>query len=72
MRRRVGSVVSVERPELQIDWGQSSDDFAELTSLLQRHPEDVVSLWHDVQHVAELLRLLAYLDLPGTREDREG
>ncbi|MEV4384497.1 hypothetical protein AB0J68_02015 [Micromonospora sp. NPDC049580] len=62
----------VQRPELEIDCGQSSDDLAELTSLLQRDdPEGVVSLWHDLSHVSGLLRLLAYLDLPDTRQVRE-
>ncbi|NIL58055.1 hypothetical protein [Salinispora arenicola] len=60
----------VPRPELEIDCGQSSDDLAELSSLLQRDPEDVVSLWHDIPHVSGLLRLLAYLDLPDSGEVR--
>lgn len=30
-----------------------------------------MSLWHDLSHVSGLLRLLAYLDLPDTREVRE-
>ncbi|MGC4855332.1 hypothetical protein ACLQ24_18560 [Micromonospora sp. DT4] len=62
----------VQQPELEIDCGQSSDDVAELTSLLRRGgPEGFVSLWHDLSHVSGLLRLLAYLDLPDTREVRE-
>ncbi|WP_430501546.1 hypothetical protein ACQRWP_08255 [Micromonospora trifolii] len=60
----------VPRPELEIDCGQSSDDLAELSSLLQRDPEDVVSLWHDLAHMSGLLRLLAYLDLPDSGEVR--
>ncbi|MGC5290767.1 hypothetical protein [Micromonospora sp. DT231] len=58
------------QPELAIDCGQSSDDLAELSGLLQRDPEDVVSLWHDIGHLSGLLRLLAYLDLPDTGEAR--
>ncbi|SIM86592.1 hypothetical protein SAMN04489832_2606 [Micromonospora cremea] len=60
----------VQRPELEIDCGQSSDDLAELASFLQRDAEGVVSLWHDIPHVSGLLRLLAYLDLPDTGEVR--
>ncbi|WP_433535032.1 hypothetical protein ACQPZK_23355 [Micromonospora sp. CA-249363] len=62
----------VQRPELEIDCGQSSDEVAELTSLLQRGgPEGFVSLWHDLSHVSGLLRLLAYLDLPDNRDAPE-
>lgn len=58
----------VQRPESAIGCGQSSDDLAELRGLLQRDPDDVVSLWHDLSHVSGLLRLLAYLDLHDGRE----
>jgi len=54
----------VNQPEQHIDSGQSSDDLAELTDMLSRGPDDVLPLWHDLQHLAGLLRLLAYLDLP--------
>ncbi|MGC4878789.1 hypothetical protein ACLQ26_21335 [Micromonospora sp. DT43] len=54
--------------ELAIDCGQSSDDLAELIGIVQRGPEDLLSLWHDLQHVSGLLRLLAYLDLPDAPE----
>lgn len=60
----------VPEPERAIDCGQTSDDLAELSGLLQRDPQDVVSLWHDLSHVNGLLRLLAYLDLPDTGEVR--
>ncbi|MEU5784125.1 hypothetical protein [Micromonospora lupini] len=56
------------QPELAIDCGQSSDDLAELVGIVQRGQEGVPSLWHDIPHVSGLLRLLAYLDLPDTRE----
>jgi hypothetical protein len=52
------------QPEQHVDCGQVSDDLAELTGLLRRGPDEVVSLWHDLQHLLGLLRLLAYLDLP--------
>lgn len=47
-----------------IDVGQSSDNVAELHALLRRPADDVPVLWHDLQHLAGVLRLLAYLDLP--------
>nr|WP_218908461.1 hypothetical protein [Micromonospora jinlongensis] len=52
-------------PELGIDVGQCSDDVAELHALLRRPADHVPALWHDLQHLAGVLRLLAYLDLPG-------
>ncbi|MGQ5263784.1 hypothetical protein ACTWLT_23890 [Micromonospora sp. ZYX-F-536] len=55
-----------EDPAPGIDVGQSSDDIAELTALLRRPTDDVPVLWHDLQHLAGALRLLAYLDLPAT------
>ncbi|WP_247663906.1 hypothetical protein [Micromonospora sp. U21] len=51
-------------PASGIDVGQSSDDIAELRALLGRPANDVPVLWHDLQHLAGVLRLLAYLDLP--------
>ncbi|GGM06197.1 hypothetical protein [Micromonospora yangpuensis] len=59
-----------EDPASGIDVGQSSDDVAELRALLRRRPEDELLLWHDLQHLAGMLRLLAYLDLPAA-EDQE-
>ncbi|MFF5200064.1 hypothetical protein ACFY3B_10705 [Micromonospora parva] len=51
-------------PEAGLDVGQISDDVAELHALLRRPAGDVPVLWHDLQHLAGVLRLLAYLDLP--------
>ncbi|WBB70130.1 hypothetical protein [Micromonospora sp. WMMD812] len=51
-------------PAPGIDVGQSSDDIAELRSFLGRPAGDVPVLWHDLQHLAGVLRLLAYLDMP--------
>ncbi|MBQ1012629.1 hypothetical protein KBX53_17030 [Micromonospora sp. M51] len=51
-------------PESGLDVGQISDDVAELHALLRRPAGDVPVLWHDLQHLAGVLRLLAYLDLP--------
>ncbi|WP_247663323.1 hypothetical protein [Micromonospora sp. U21] len=56
-------------PAPGIDVGQSSDDIAELRALLRRAADDVPVLWHDLQHLAGALRLLAYLDLPVTGAD---
>ncbi|WP_406360748.1 hypothetical protein OID55_17560 [Streptomyces sp. NBC_00715] len=44
--------------------GQVGDDAAEIGALARRAPGDVVALWHDLDHVASALRLLAHLDLP--------
>jgi len=52
-------------PASGIDVGQASDDLAELRALLSRSADDLPVLWHDLQHLAGVLRLLAYLDLPG-------
>nr|WTA69440.1 hypothetical protein OHB51_09940 [Micromonospora sp. NBC_00855] len=38
---------------------------AELHALLRRPADHVPVLWHDLQRLAGVLRLLAYLDLPG-------
>ncbi len=58
-----------EDPAPGIDVGQSSDDLAELRALLRRPADDVPVLWHDLQHLAGALRLLAYLDLPSSGAD---
>ncbi|WP_199485302.1 hypothetical protein [Actinomadura craniellae] len=47
----------------RIDCGQISDDAAEIAALLRR--DDLIALWHDLEHAVGLLRLLAYMDLPG-------
>ncbi|MGC4846168.1 hypothetical protein ACLQ3F_02960 [Micromonospora sp. DT15] len=52
-------------PESGINVGQCSDDVAELHALLRRPADAVPVLWHDLQHLAGVLRLLAYLDLSG-------
>jgi hypothetical protein len=45
-----------------LDCGQTSDDAAEVAALLRG--ESPVVLWHDLEHIAGLLQLLARLDLP--------
>ncbi|MEW2507417.1 MULTISPECIES: hypothetical protein [unclassified Amycolatopsis] len=35
-----------------------------MTAAAQRGPHDVIALWHDLDHLAGVLRLLAFLDLP--------
>lgn len=47
-----------------LDCGQTSDDAAEVAALVRG--ESPVVLWHDLEHAAGLLRLLARLDLPST------
>lgn len=54
-------------PEQHIDCGQVSDDLAEITGMLGHDPDEGASLWHDLQHLVGLLRVLAYLDLPDAR-----
>ncbi|MFE1286836.1 hypothetical protein [Streptomyces sp. NPDC058751] len=53
-----------QTPTAQLDCGQVSDDVAEIAALVRRAPEDVIALWHDLDHLAGVLRLLAHLDLP--------
>jgi hypothetical protein len=57
-------------PAAGIDVGQASDDVAEVRALLRRSVDDVPVLWHDLQHLAGVIRLLAYLDLPGIGADQ--
>ncbi|MFC4021999.1 hypothetical protein ACFOW4_29245 [Micromonospora sp. GCM10011542] len=57
-------------PAAGIDVGQTSDDLAELRALLRRPADDPPVLWHDLQHLAGVMRLLAYLDLPGIGADQ--
>ncbi|MFI6819789.1 hypothetical protein ACIBJE_02405 [Micromonospora sp. NPDC050187] len=59
----------LEDPASGIDVGQSSDDVAELRALLRRPADEGPWLWHDLQHLAGVLRLLAYLDLPAAETD---
>lgn len=54
----------VDHPEQHIDCGQSSDDVREIADLLGREGQEPLSLWHDLDHLAGVLRMLAYLDLP--------
>ncbi|MEU9136266.1 hypothetical protein AB0D33_09910 [Streptomyces sp. NPDC048404] len=48
----------------QLGCGQVRDDVAEIAALVRRASEDVIALWHDLDHLAGVLRLLAHLDLP--------
>nr|WP_308313106.1 hypothetical protein [Streptomyces sp. ISL-1] len=51
-------------PAAQLDCGQVSDDVAEIVALVRRSPENVTALWHELDHLAGVMRLLAHLDLP--------
>jgi hypothetical protein len=55
----------VQDPETRLTCGHVSDDVAEVAALLQR--DEAIWLWHDLEHVAALLRFLAYMDLPSTQ-----
>ncbi|PWU60758.1 hypothetical protein DLE60_09420 [Micromonospora globispora] len=54
-----------DQPEAHIDCGHSWDDVGEVAEMVQRD-QGMIALWHDLDHVAGLLRLLAYLDLPSS------
>jgi hypothetical protein len=53
-----------QTPEDHIDCGQSTDDVAEV-SALARGSREMIVLSHDLGHLAAVMRLLAFLDLPG-------
>jgi hypothetical protein len=58
-------------PEHAIDAGQLSDDATEVRLLLDRADNQPAVLWHDLQHLVGMLRLLAYLDLRTTNRGPE-
>jgi hypothetical protein len=58
-------------PERAIDVGQLSDDAAEVRLLLDRANDQAAVLWHDLQHLLGMLRLLAYLDIAATNRRPE-
>lgn len=47
--------------------GSLTDDLEEVQDLIQR-PLDETYLWHDLEHLCGLLRMLAFLDLPGVAD----
>jgi hypothetical protein len=53
-----------QTPEDHIDCGQSTDDVAEVSELA-RGSRAMIVLWHDLEHLAGVMRLLAFLDRPG-------
>lgn len=53
-----------QAPAAQLGCGQVSDDVTEISALVRRAPEDVIALWHDLDHLVGVMRLLAHLDLP--------
>jgi hypothetical protein len=55
-------------PEKSIDAGQTSDDLEELAEMTASSDDQV--LWHSLAHLAELLRLLAFLDWPQSSDVR--
>lgn len=56
-----------QTPEGHLDCGQSSDDGDEISELARGLREEI-ALSHDLSHLAGVLRLLAFLDLPASRE----
>jgi hypothetical protein len=49
-------------PEAHLDCGQISDDVEEVSELARGKRE--IALTHDLSHLAAIMRLLAFLDLP--------
>jgi hypothetical protein len=52
-----------QTPEGQLDCGQSSNDVEEVSKLARGSREEI-ALTHDLSHLAAVLRLLAFLELP--------
>ena len=50
-------------PEPEREAGSVTDDLAEISEFLQR-PKGDVHLWHDLDHLCGLLRLLVFMDYP--------
>jgi hypothetical protein len=50
-------------PGLRVDAGQTHDDLQELADMLA-DPEMHEALWHSLDHLAELMRFLAFADNP--------
>jgi hypothetical protein len=44
--------------------GSLDDDLEESRLILNRAEDEPIYLWHDIEHISGLLRLIAYLDLP--------
>lgn len=54
------------KPETDsLSLGSILDDVDELHGVIDKPPEDLVSLWHDLAHVIGILRRIAKLDLDG-------
>lgn len=53
----------VDHPELHIVAGQTSDDVEEVRDVVEREGGEVF-LWHDLDHLAGVLRRIAFLDVP--------
>lgn len=51
-------------PSPTLNAGDFREDAAEVLELLSREP-DSIFLWHDLDHLAGLLRGIAFMDLPG-------
>lgn len=49
------------QPEEHLGCGHVTDDLAELAGVLTRPGDDVVT-WHDLAHLAALMRCIAHLD----------
>lgn len=54
-------------PSPSLEMSTVTDDLDETEELLTRDPGEVF-LWHDLNHFAGILRLLAFLDLPRRSE----
>jgi hypothetical protein len=57
-------------PELRLGLGQTSDDLDELAAM-RDDPAMHDALWHSLEHLAELLRFLAFADKPRPRQTKK-
>lgn len=58
------SFALLDHPELRIAAGDVFDDLEEINALLTEREPGEIYLWHDLEHLAHLLLLLAYFDSP--------
>jgi len=60
----VGEAASLEAPP-ELDLGSASDDLEALSEVLSRPSAELPVLWHDLEHLAGLLRSIARIDAAG-------
>ena len=55
------------RSKPELDMGSVVDDATSIREFLSLEDEEVVSIWHESDHIAGVLRAIARLDLPPAR-----